>query len=89
MMIDWASCSKNVVLMYSLPCSVEMSFTVCTTHVLLHVSGINNPNRGVIVKWFRVRHRTGDVKVVGSIPSTALVSFGKTLIYMYLHQGVM
>ena len=38
--------------------------------------------RGVVVKW--ICHRTVDHKVRGSSPVAALMSFGKTLIYICL-----
>ena len=38
--------------------------------------------RGVVVEW--ICHRTVDHKVSGSSPAAALMSFGKTLIYMYI-----
>ena len=42
--------------------------------------GRDIPCRGVVVEW--ICHRTVDHKVRGSSPTAALMSFGKTLIYI-------
>ena len=41
---------------------------------------IEDDCKGVVVEWFN--HLTGDTKVVGSIPGTALMSLSKAF---YLH----
>ena len=46
-----------------------------------HSNNIQIACRGVVVEW--IRRRTVDHKVRGSSPAAALMSFGKTVIYIY------
>ena len=66
---------------YLIPFDI-IGFKTCTTDECIHVlmCSCKPKSRGVVVEW--IRHRTVDHKVRGSSPAAALMSFGKTLIYI-------